>query len=481
MMKISTHLMKRPLTLSIAAALTPALAAALTPALGAVSRGRLPLASRCRPRPRPRPRLRCRCLDGWQEGVWMKSSLLVAQLVVSTAAWTLNAGERIAAAAAAAAGAAGKLSSPLSILDLPQAEHWCTEKALKEQHLQNVYRHLFRNGGSFDAESLHSHAELPREKAAALCAHFAGVTTTKIVQRVPSEGGLKLIVELASGQRIETVLILHDHKSSGARRCTVCVSSQVGCARACSFCATGTMGIIANLNAAEILEQVWHARNEVPAGYSVRNVVFMGMGEPLDNYDALLGALRGLTHQSLFDLASKHVTVSTVGASPERIRRLADAAPKVRLALSLHSATLPLRQQLIPSATSMPALTDALDYHARTTGCGLMVEYLLIDGVNDRQSDADALAAFCAERDAASASAMPLMSRKQARAAAGYVNLIPFNPTEAGAAHGYATPSDGNVERFHAWLREKHGVNALVRWTSAVGRDAQGACGQLVA
>ena len=76
---------------------------------------------------------------------------------------------------------------------------------------------------------------------------------------------------------------------------------------------------------------------------------------------------------------------------------------------------------------------------------------------------------------------MPLMSRKQARAAAGYVNLIPFNPTEAGAAHGYATPSDGNVERFHAWLREKHGVNALVRWTSAVGRDAQGACGQLVA
>ena len=173
MMKISTHLMKRPLTLSIAAALTPALAAALTPALRCSVAGFvLPLASRCRCRPRPRPRLRCRCLDGWQEGVWMKSSLLVAQLVVSTAAWTLNAGERIAAAAAAAAGAAGKLSSPLSILDLPQAEHWCTEKALKEQHLQNVYRHLFRNGGSFDAESLHSHAELPREKAAALCAHL---------------------------------------------------------------------------------------------------------------------------------------------------------------------------------------------------------------------------------------------------------------------------------------------------------------------
>jgi adenine C2-methylase RlmN of 23S rRNA A2503 and tRNA A37 len=313
-----------------------------------------------------------------------------------------------------------------------------------------------------------------------MCAYFAGVTTSKVVQRVPSEGGLKLVVELASGHRVETVLILHDHKSSGTTRCTVCVSSQVGCARACSFCATGTMGIVANLHSAEILEQVWHARNEVPQGYSVRNVVFMGMGEPLDNFDALHGALRGLTHQALFDLSSKHLTVSTVGALPERIRRLADVAPKVRLALSLHSATLPLRQRLIPSATSMPALTSALDYHARTTRCGLMVEYLLIDGLNDNDADADALAGFCAERDAAFADVAPPLSRKQARAAAGYVNLIPFNPTAAGDANGYATPSDERVERFHSRLREKHGVNALVRWTSTVGRDAQGACGQLV-
>ena len=128
----------------------------------------------------------------------------------------------------------------------------------------------------------------------------------------------------------------------------------------------------------------------------------------------------------------------------------------------------------------MPALTSALDYHARTTRCGLMVEYLLIDGVNDRESDADALAAFCAERDAVAKDVTPPLSRKQARAAAGYVNLIPFNPTGAGDVHGYATPSDERVERFHARLREEHGVNALVRWTSAVGRDAQGACGQLV-
>jgi adenine C2-methylase RlmN of 23S rRNA A2503 and tRNA A37 len=108
-----------------------------------------------------------------------------------------------------------------------------------------------------------------------------------------------------------------------------------------------------------------------------------------------------------------------------------------------------------------------------------VVEYLLIDAVNDRDSDADALAAFCAERAAAAAPAAA-GGAAGGGAAAGYVNLIPFNPTEAGALHGYATPSDAAVERFHARLRDEHGVNALVRWTSAVGRDANGACGQLV-
>ena len=186
-------------------------------------------------------------------------------------------------------------------------------------------------------------------------------------------------------------------------------------------------------------------------------------------------------------LSAKHLTVSTVGASPERIRRLADEAPRVRLALSLHAATLPLRSQLIPSATGMAELTEALDYHAAATRCGLMVEYLLIAAVNDRPSDADALAAFCAERAAAAAAAAAdaapgdaPRSRKEARAAAGYVNLIPFNPTDAGSLHGYETPSDAAVAAFHARLRDRHGVNALVRWTSAVGRDANGACGQLV-
>ena len=403
----------------------------------------------------------------------------VVGFTATTLAWTLDAGSRIHLPPSPEK-SEFSTATPVSIFDLQRAERWSNEAGLTEAHLRNVYGHLFRRRGEFSADSLHKHAGLSHKSATALCEHFV-LATSRVVERVPSEGGLKLVVELApSGHRVEMALILHDHQSSGSRRCTVCVSSQVGCARACSFCATGTMGLRGNLGPADILEQVWHARNEVPEGYEVRNVVYMGMGEPLDNFSALLASLGGLTHQALFDMSAKHLTVSTVGASPERIKRLADEAPKVRLALSLHSATLPLRQQLIPSATSMPELCDALDYHARATKCGLMIEYLLIAGVNDSREDADALAEFCAERNAAATHATQALSRKQARAAAGYVNLIPFNPTEAGSIHGYTTPSDEAVSAFHSHLRDVHGVNALVRWTSAAGRDANGACGQLV-
>jgi adenine C2-methylase RlmN of 23S rRNA A2503 and tRNA A37 len=198
----------------------------------------------------------------------------LALLPAVVAAWTLDTGARLAGSPKLLPTASGG-----SILDVAAAEQWCTANGLKEQHLLGVYRHLFHKGGEFTAASLMTAPEaarLPRNQAAALCRHFSGVTTSTVVQRVPSEGGLKLVVELASGRRVETVLIFHDHESSGTSRCTVCVSSQVGCARACSFCATGTMGLLSNLDAAEILEQVWHARREAPEGYNVRNIVFMG-------------------------------------------------------------------------------------------------------------------------------------------------------------------------------------------------------------
>jgi len=394
--------------------------------------------------------------------------VLAAGLLGSSAAWTLEAGARIPRRPQAHH--PSDESPSTSILDLSAAEDFATEAGLTEAQLRSVYTHLFRRGGSFEPEALHSGVGLSKAASTLLCDRFTHLSS-QVIERVPSEGGLKLVIELASGHRVETVLIVHEHKSSGRRRCTVCVSSQVGCARACTFCATGTMGMRAQLTAAEILEQVWHARAEAGALSEVRNVVYMGMGEPLDNFDAVCASLRGLTHQSLYDFGAKHITVSTVGASPTRIRELADTAPSVRLALSLHAATQPLRASLIPSATTLEDLTAALDYHREVTQCGLMVEYLLIAGVNDRPCDADALAAFCVEREAVAS---------QKGRAKGYVNLIPFNPTEAGTLHGYEAPSDEAVAHFHERLRSLHGVNALVRWTSASGRDASGGCGQLV-
>mmetsp|Transcript_53962 Transcript_53962/g.122980 ORF Transcript_53962/g.122980 Transcript_53962/m.122980 type:complete len:257 (-) Transcript_53962:218-988(-) len=243
------------------------------------------------------------------------------------------------------------------------------------------------------------------------------------------------------------------------------------------------MGLHAQLSSAEILEQVWLAQqvlaDEGNQDAKLRNVVFMGMGEPLDNYEAVHEALRGLTHQCLFGLSAKHITVSTVGASASKIRKLADDVPSVHLALSLHGATQELREALMRvSAVACPLsqLEEALDYHAAKTGRGAMVEYLLIEGVNDTDDAADALANFCERRVVAMAASQGASDSPASSGA--FVNLIPYNPTIAGFESGYRTPSDERVMSFHSRLR-KRGVSALVRWSSAQGRDANGACGQL--
>lgn len=170
-----------------------------------------------------------------------------------------------------------------------------------------------------------------------------------------------------------------------------------------------------------------------------------------------------MTHQCLFGFKARRVTISTVGASPHHIRRLADEAPAISLAVSLHGATQALRERLMPAAqrADLADLEAALDYHAGVTGASAMIEYLLIDGVNNDDAAADALVAFCLRR------AVPP-----------YVNLIPNNPTIAGVENGYATPTDASIHTFHRRLR-RAGIQSHVRWSSAASRDADGACGQL--
>jgi 23S rRNA (adenine2503-C2)-methyltransferase len=259
---------------------------------------------------------------------------------------------------------------------------------------------------------------------------------------------VKWLWSLGDGRQVETVLMLYRD------RATVCVSSQAGCAMRCGFCATGQAGFDRHLSTGEIVEQVVRAvARGRTLGRRVTNVVFMGMGEPLANYDATWSAVRRL-HDDL-GFGARHITVSTVGIVPG-IRRLAGESLPVNLAVSLHAANDALRDELVPVNRRYPLadLAAACAAHIEATSRRLSFEWALIDGVNDRPMDARELAAY----------ARPLRA---------HVNLIPLNPTPGYPAIG--TPPAG-VAAFAAALSAS-GVNATVRRNR--GTDIDAACGQL--
>jgi 23S rRNA (adenine2503-C2)-methyltransferase len=266
--------------------------------------------------------------------------------------------------------------------------------------------------------------------------------------RSVSDGGdtIKWLWRLDDGAQVETVLMHYDDRS------TVCVSTQAGCAMACGFCATGQAGYERNLSVGEIVEQVVRAAREA-APRRVSNVVFMGMGEPMANYDAMWSAVVRL-HDDL-GISARHLTVSTVGIIPG-IRRLAQESLPVNLAVSLHAANDDLRNELVPINRRYPldALTEACRDYFDAKGRRLSFEWALIDGVNDRPSDADELAAL-------------------ARSLRAHVNLIPLNPTPGYATRG--TPPE-RVAAFRDQLT-RLGANATVRQNR--GTDIDAACGQL--
>jgi 23S rRNA (adenine2503-C2)-methyltransferase len=258
----------------------------------------------------------------------------------------------------------------------------------------------------------------------------------------------KWLWSLADGARIETVLMHYPD------RATVCVSSQAGCAMGCTFCATGQGGFSRHLTVGEIVEQVVVARRAaLPSRLS--NVVFMGMGEPLANYDRVWTAIERL-HTDV-GLSARHLTVSTVGVVPG-IRRLAREALPVNLAVSLHAANDRLRNRLVPLNKRYPlaVLVEACRQYLTAKGRRLSFEWALIAGVNDRPSDASELAAL----------AQPLGA---------HVNLIPLNPTPGYPARG---SSPAGVRQFRDRLVAL-GVNATVRRNRGTEIDA--ACGQLAA
>ncbi len=303
---------------------------------------------------------------------------------------------------------------------------------------RQIWRWAARGAGSYEPMT-----DLPADLRARLdrSVPFSGLALER--EATSKDGTRKALFSTGDGRSVEAVLM---HFRDGRR--SVCLSSQSGCPLTCSFCATGAMRYGRNLTTSEILEQALHFRRRTELDHAV----FMGMGEPMMNLDAVLGACQ---HLPDLGIAASRTTISTVGWIPG-IDRLAAGGPPVRLALSLHAAEPALRSELMPVNDRYP-LADALEacrrWHAARKR-RVYVEYVMLGGVNDRVEQAHALAAALQPRTAFK------------------VNLIPYNPTAA----GFSPSSRGATEAFAAALRSR-GVPVTVRLTR--GRDIDAACGQL--
>ncbi len=311
-----------------------------------------------------------------------------------------------------------------------------------EQIIRWVYE---RGAASFD--EMTNLSKLLREK---LPSKLDLYRSTVLRRGVSADGTVKLLLQWPDGATSESVMIPTD------RQKTACLSSQVGCPVGCRFCASGMSGLQRNLTAGEILEQVVRVAAEATkAGGRLSNVVFMGIGEPLANYDAVLAAIRTINAPWGLDIGARKITVSTVGL-PESIRRLAGEGLQLNLALSLHAPTDGLRRDLIPWAKeiSLARLRAACKHYFDKTGREITLEYTLLDMTNDRPEHAEALAKF-------------------ANSLRCNVNLLRYNPVEA---LPFDRPTSETVQAFQKMLRNR-GVNSHIR--KSRGLDIDAACGQL--
>jgi 23S rRNA (adenine2503-C2)-methyltransferase len=285
------------------------------------------------------------------------------------------------------------------------------------------------------------------------------IWTTSIAKHTRADDGTeKLLLELHDGQRIECVLLRESapggERGEGDRR-TVCISSQVGCAMGCVFCASGIDGVVRNLTTGEILEQLLRLQHLLPVEERLSHIVVMGMGEPLANLDRLLPALATAQDPDGLGISQRRITVSTVGLPPA-IDRLAQENPGYHLAVSLHAAEDGLRTRLVPvnKSIGLAEVMAAADRYWEASGRRLTFEYVLLGGVNDSPEDAQRLARLLGRR-------------------AALVNVIPYN---AVAGMPWREPTKGSQERFLDVLRTA-GVNVQVRRRKGARIDA--ACGQL--
>ena len=294
--------------------------------------------------------------------------------------------------------------------------------------------------------------DLPRALRKALAENWR-VSEFDLVQAFPSaDGSVKYLFTLKDGKQTEAVYLPYKDRK------TVCLSSQVGCPVGCTFCATGALGFGRNLTPWEILDQllaIAHHQGIPPT--EIRNVVLMGMGEPLLNLDAVTAAIRRMIDKNALGMSPRRITLSTVGI-PKGIRRLAEEDLGVKLALSLHAPDDETRKKIIPTAKAYPVdeIMDAVADYFNQTKRRVTFEYVMLKGINDAPHQAREVARLIKDRRIVA-----------------HVNLIPFNPWEGAPVEG--TPKAG-IRRF-AEILEKEGIPTTIRWSRGV--DVGAACGQL--
>ncbi|MFC2102479.1 23S rRNA (adenine(2503)-C(2))-methyltransferase RlmN [Bacteroidota bacterium] len=312
---------------------------------------------------------------------------------------------------------------------------------------KQVYDWLWKKG----CQSFEEMSNLPLSLRNRLSETFSFDVIHETGRQQSSDGTMKIAFRLHDDTIIEGVLIPSENRT------TACISTQVGCALGCTFCATATLGFARNLTAAEIVDQVWQLTtlSIESHGIPLSNIVLMGMGEPLLNYTHVKRATDLITDEDGMGISPQRITLSTVGV-PKVIRQLADDQFKPHLAISLHAATDVKRDKIIPVNKKFPIkeLISALTYYHQKTGKRFTVEYLLLKEVNDSLTDAKALAEFCRN--------FPVK-----------VNLIEFNPVEG---IGFKRSDGKKMKEFHDFLESR---NMVVNIRQSRGKDIDAACGQL--
>ncbi len=326
---------------------------------------------------------------------------------------------------------------------MEELNEWTKKKGLPEFRAKQIYKWMHEKYVA-DVDDM---TNLPKDLRR-LIAEDGFVTVTERARQASKNGKTaKYLYELSDGQMIETVFMQYDYGNS------ICISSQAGCRMGCSFCASTIGGLVRNLTASEMLEQVYATmRTE---GERISNIVIMGTGEPLDNYENVIRFIKIISDENGYNISQRNITLSSCGIVP-MIKRLADEKLTITFALSLHAPTDEDRKRLMPIANkySIAETIDACKYYFEKTGRRITFEYSLVKGENDSEKQAKRLAALLKGINC-------------------HVNLIPINPINE---RNYSKSDDNSVEKFKFTL-EKNSINVTIR--KSVGSDIDAACGQL--